>query len=69
MFGVIVAEDEAAVFELYIAINAAVLGEGKGNETGPPTRGVSPVEGVRPVRKVPDGSKPKREAWMEDDAA
>ena len=33
-----------------IARNAAVLGDGGGKETGPPTRGVRPLEGVRPVR-------------------
>ena len=69
VFGVIVAVDAAAEFELYIAIKAAVLGEGRGKETGPPTRGVRPVEGVRPVRNVPDGSKPKSDVDIDDDAA
>lgn len=49
----------AAVPEPTMARKAAVLGEGGGKATGPPTRGVSPVEGVRPVRNVPEGSKLK----------
>lgn len=56
VLGVIVAA-AALLPELTIARNAAVLGEGGGNATGPPTRGVRPVDGVRPVRKDPDGSK------------
>jgi len=31
------------------ARKAAVFGEGGGKETGPPTSGVRPVDGVRPV--------------------
>lgn len=60
VLGVIVAPETPAPPEFIIARNAAVLGEGGGKATGPPTRGVSPVDGVRPVRKVPEGSKPKR---------
>jgi hypothetical protein len=58
VFGVIVAP---VAEELIMLRNAAVLGDGGGNETGPPIRGVrpvpgvSPVRGVRPVRKL-DGS-------------
>lgn len=61
MLGVIVAPETPAPPEFIIARNAAVLGEGGGKATGPPTRGtrgVRPVEGVRPVRNVPEGSKP-----------
>lgn len=55
---------------LTIARKAAVFGEGGGNATGPPTSGVRPVEGVRPVRNEPDGSKPKSGGCIEEaDAA
>jgi hypothetical protein len=60
VFGVIVAPPDTD--ELIMLRKAAVLGDGGGNETGPPIRGVrpvpgvSPVRGVRPVRKL-DGSK------------
>lgn len=54
VFGVIVAGlgaiCPAELAFVTIARNAAVFGDGGGNETGPPTRGVRPVEGVRPVR-------------------
>jgi hypothetical protein len=49
VFGVIVAPEAD---ELIMLRNAAVLGDGGGNETGPPIRGVSPVPGVSPVRGV-----------------
>ena len=49
VLGVIVAPDAD---ELIILRNAVVLGDGGGNETGPPIRGVRPVPGVSPVRGV-----------------
>jgi hypothetical protein len=59
VFGVMVAPPDTD--ELIMLRKAAVLGDGGGNDTGPPIRGVrpvpgvSPVRGVRPVRKL-DGS-------------
>ncbi len=50
VLGVIVAPADAD--ELIILRKAAVLGDGGGNETGPPMRGVRPVPGVSPVRGV-----------------
>ena len=70
VLGVIVAA--AAPFaapELTIARKAAVLGEGGGKATGPPTRGVRPVEGVRPVRNEPDASNPKSGGCIEPELA
>lgn len=52
VFGVIVAFELAPALLFIRARNAAVLGEGGGKETGPPTRGVRPVPGVNPVRGV-----------------
>ena len=43
-----------------MARKAAVFGLGGGKATGPPTRGVRPVDGVRPVLKEAEGSKLKR---------
>ena len=66
MLGVIVAAAALpAAPEFTIARKAAVLGEGGGKDTGPPTRGVKPVDGVRPVRNEPDGSKPKSGGCIE----
>lgn len=47
-----------------MARKAAVLGDGGGNETGPPRSGVSPAPGVRPVRGVSPvrGVRPVRKA-------
>jgi len=50
VFGVIVAPPDAD--ELIMLRKAAVLGDGGGNDTGPPIRGVRPVPGVSPVRGV-----------------
>lgn len=61
----IVAPAPPAPVEFIIARKAAVFGEGGGKATGPPTSGVRPVEGVSPVRKVPEGSKPKSGGWTE----
>ena len=69
VFGVIVGA-EPLLPALTIARKAAVLGEGGGKATGPPTSGVSPVDGVSPVRNEPDGSKPKSGGCIVDaDAA
>ena len=54
VFGVIVAVFAVAPPDPTIAKNAAVLGLVGGKATGPPTRGVRPVLGVRPVRKEPE---------------
>lgn len=64
VLGVIVDAEFPFALWLTIARNAAVFGEGGGKATGPPTSGVSPVDGVSPVRKVPEGSKPKIGGWM-----
>lgn len=66
VFGVIVAAEPLPA--LTIARKAAVFGDGGGKATGPPTSGVRPVDGVRPVRNEPDGSKPKSGGCMEDEA-
>lgn len=54
--------DTPEVWLVTMARNAAVLGDGGGKETGPPTSGVRPVRptsGVRPVRKAGwEGSQP-----------
>jgi len=49
-FEVIVAPPDTD--ELITLRKAAVLGDGGGNDTGPPIRGVRPVPGVSPVRGV-----------------
>ena len=66
VFGVIVAALAAAApaaLDPTMAKNAAVLGLGGGKATGPPTRGVRPVLGVKPVRKEPEGSKGRSGRW------
>lgn len=54
--------DTPEVWLVTMAKKAAVLGDGGGKETGPPTSGVRPVRptsGVRPVRKAGcEGSQP-----------
>lgn len=59
VFGVIVAFKLAPAPLFMSARKAAVLGEGGGKETGPPTRGVRPEPGVSPKRGVrPRGVRP-----------
>jgi hypothetical protein len=65
MFGVIVAPPDTD--ELIMLRKATVLGDGSGDDTGPPMRGVrpvpgvSPVRGVRPIRKLDGSNRLKRE--------
>lgn len=63
VFGVIVGAAPTLEPWFTIARKAAVLGEGGGKATGPPTRGVRPVDGVSPVRKEPEGSNENSGGW------
>jgi hypothetical protein len=60
VFGVIVAPPDTD--ELIMLRKAAALGDGGGDDTGPPMRGVRPERGIRPVRKL-DGSNASVPSW------